>query len=118
MRTLSEIIEDCKLNKKPSIDELRYSVIVLTSLTNMASGVLMRFYNADEKSIEKIRIENIFKGYSTALNKSPKEWLGWVNDPENPEYQSFHAMGTKLVEKALRGELPNQKKTESEARKC
>jgi len=42
--------------------------------------------------------------------KHLKEWLGWNNDPENPDYQRFHAIGSKLVEKALRGELPNQKK--------
>jgi hypothetical protein len=48
--------------------------------------------------------------YHDALNKSPKEYLGWNNDPENPDYQKFHAMGSKLVDKALRGELPNQKK--------
>jgi hypothetical protein len=47
--------------------------------------------------------------YGKALNKSPKEYLGWNNDPENPEYQKFHAMGSRLVDKALRGELPNQK---------
>lgn len=112
MRNLSEIIEDCKLNKRPSTDELRYAVIALTSLTNMASGTLREFYKDDTNPLDKMRIENIHKAYSTALNKSPKEWLGWNNDPENPEYQRFHAMGSKLVDKALRGELPNQKKQE------
>lgn len=110
MRNLIEIIEDCKLNKKPSIDELRYSVIALTSLMNMATSTLRKLYKEDMNALEKMCLENIYNAYSTALNKSPKEWLGWNNDPENPEYQKFHAWGKKLVDKALKGELPNQKK--------
>lgn len=119
MRKLSEIIEDCKLNKKPSVDELRYAVIALTSLMNFAMSALNGFYKDDIKIFNKMHIENTHNAYRhienthntyrTALNKSPKEWLGWNNDPENPEYQRFHAIGSKLVEKALKGELPNQK---------
>lgn len=110
MRNLIEIIEDCKLNKKPSIDELRYSVIALTSLMNMATSILRKLYKEDMNVLEKMRLENIHNAYSTALNKSPKEWIGWDSDPENPEYQKFHAWGKKIVDKALKGELPNQKK--------
>lgn len=60
--------------------------------------------------IKKMKLDNSFNMCKTALNKPPKEYLGWSNDPENPEYQRFHKMGMKLVEKALKGELPNQKK--------
>jgi hypothetical protein len=109
MRKLADIIEDCKLNKRPEYDELRYAVIALTSLMNMSSGKLMRFYKEDTKPIDKLLIDNFYNAYHTALNKSPKDWLGWNNDPENPEYQRFHAIGSKLVDKALNGELPNQK---------
>lgn len=110
MRDLVDIIEACKLNEKPSVDELRYAVIALASLDNLAMGVLMDSYRDDTRPLGKTRIEDIYKAHNTALNKSPKEWLGWGNDPENPEYQRFHAMGVKLLEKALRGEPPNQEK--------
>jgi len=109
MRDLNEIIEDCKLNKKPTVDELRYAVIALTSIANLMQSALMEIYRRTDNSFAKIRIENAYNAYSNALNKSPKEWLGWNNDPENPEYQRFHAIGSKLVERALKGELPNQK---------
>ena len=113
MRDLADIIEACKLNEKPSVDELRYAVIALTSLDNMAMGVLMDFYRDGAKPLTKTRVKDIYEAHNTALNKSPKEWLGWNNDPENPEYQRFHAMGVKLVERALKGELPNQRAKES-----
>ena len=109
MRKLSEIIEDCKLNKKPSVDELRYAVIALTSLMNMANSKLLQVYKNNTEPRSKMVVENHYNTHRTALNSSPKEWLGWENDPENPEYQRFHAMGVKLLEKALKGELPNQK---------
>ena len=95
---------------KASVDELRYAVIALASLDNLAMGVLMDSYRDDTRPLGKTRIEDIYKAHNTALNKSPKEWLGRDNDPENPEYQRFHAMGVKLLKKALKGELPNQKK--------
>ena len=114
MRDLAGIIEACKLNEKPSVDELRYAVIALASLTNMAVSALTKIYEneilSDSPLSNKIRVENVRRAYGIALNKSPKEWLGWENDPENPEYQRFHAMGVKLLEKALKGELSNQKK--------
>jgi len=109
MRNLSEIIEDCKLNKKPSVDELRYSVIALTGLLNLAVNNLLKFYTDDTHPLDKMLIENTHQAYQTALNKSPKEWLGWSNDPENPEYQRFHHTAIKLFDMALKGELPNQK---------
>jgi len=109
MRTLVEIIEDCKLNKEPSIDELRYAVIALTSIINMTTSTLMELYKKDMNVLEKKRLENTYNAYSTVLNKSPKEWLGWNNDPENPAYQKLYSIGSKLLDKALKGELPNQK---------
>lgn len=114
MRNLSEIIEDCKTNGTPDYEELRYSVLVMTSVLNMVNSELIKLYVTGEMPKEFIRKMKLEGGtctmYRTALNKSPKEYLGWNNDPENPEYQKFHAIGTRLVEKALKGELPNQKK--------
>ena len=110
MRDLADIIEACKLNEKPSVDELRYAVIALASLDNLAMGVLMDFYRDGAKPLTQTRVKDIYEAHDTAVNKSPNEWLGWNNDPENAEYQRFHAMGVKLVKKAVKGELPNQKK--------
>jgi hypothetical protein len=114
MRNLSEIIEDCKLNGRPDYEELRYSVLVMTGILNMVNSELIKLYIEGEMPKEVIRKIKLEKGvctmYHTALNKSPKEYLGWNNDPENLEYQKFHTIGSKLVDKALKGELPNQVK--------
>lgn len=113
MRNLSDIIEDCKTNGKPNYNELRYSVLVLTSILNMDHNNLREELLREKetpKFIRELKAKNSFDMYHTALNKSPKEYLGWNYDPKNPEYQKFHTIGNKLVEKALKGELPNQKK--------
>jgi hypothetical protein len=112
MRNLSDIIEDCKTNGRPDYDELRYSLLVMTGVLNMVNGELVKPYvegKMPNKLVRKLTLDSICTMYGKALNKSPKEYLGWNNDHENPDYQKFHAMGTKLVEKALKGELPNQR---------
>ena len=109
MKNLFEFIEDCKLNEPVDGQDLRYAVIALTTLLNMASSKLMRFCTKDISSLDELRIVHLYKTYNTALTNSPKDWLGWSNDPANPEYQSFHKMATNIVDKAIKGELPNQK---------
>ena len=111
MRNLSDIIEDCKTNKRPEYDELRYSVLVLTSILNMDHRVLREELLREKetpKFIREMRAKNSFDMYHTALNKSPKEYLGWNNDPENPDYQKFHAAGNKLLDKVIQN-IENKK---------
>lgn len=115
MRNLSEIIDDCKTNGRPDYEELRYSVLVMTGILNLVNSELTKLYvegKMPPEFIRKLKLDGgICSMYGKALNKSPKDYLGWNHDPENPEYQRFHAMCNKLVEKNLKGELPNQKKT-------
>ena len=113
MRDLSEIIEDCKLNQKPDYDELRYSVLVLTGVLNLVNNDLCTLYvegKMPNELVRRLKLDGICTMYSKALRKPPKEYLGWNNDPENPDYQAFHKVAKKLMGKALKGELPNQKK--------
>ena len=114
MRNLADIIEDCKTNGRPDYEELRYAVLVMTGVLNLVNHELTKLYVEGKMPHEVIRKMKLDGGicsmYGNALRKSPKEYLGWNNDPENPDYQRFHAIGSKLVDKALKGELPNQKK--------
>jgi hypothetical protein len=112
MRNLYDIIEDCKTNGRPDYEELRYALLVMTGVCNTVNGELRRLYvdgKMPNELIRKLKIDGICSMYGKALNKPPKEYLGWDGDPENPEYQRFHKAGMKLVDMALKGELPNQK---------
>ena len=112
-RTLFEIIEDCKTNGRPEYEELRYAVLVMTGVLNLVNSELTKLYVTGEMPSELVRKLKTNGGicamYGNALRKPPKEYLGWDSDPENQDYQCFHALGNKLVDKALAGELPNQK---------
>jgi len=109
MKKLSEIIDYCKKNKEVDAYDLIYAVVALTYLLNMANSKLLRFYKNDMNKLDKLILENHYKACNAAMNKPPKEWIGWTNDPENPECQEFHSFAEKLVDKAIKGELPNQK---------
>lgn len=104
MKTLDEIIEELKTNGKPEYEDLRYSVLVLVGMLNM-DHINLRNVLMSEKElsplVKKLKAENSFSMYKTALNKPPKEYLGWNNDPENPEYQKFHALGLKILDKVM-----------------
>lgn len=111
MKTLIEIIEEVKTNGKPTYEELRYALLASDSLLTFALMDLRKvLFNNPSPMIIKF-MKNDMK-YSNALNKPPKEWIGWNNDPENPEYQKFHSMGIKLFNKAMNDKLPNQNKQE------
>jgi hypothetical protein len=115
MRTLSEIIESVKTNEKPDYEELRYALIAMTYLMNDTS----RWYREllmgkmSPLMIEFMKKEN---RYGKALAMSPKEYIGWSNDPENPKYQQEHAVFQKIFDKAMKGELPNQKRKQEESK--
>lgn len=99
MRTLCEIIEDVKDNKKPDYEELRYALLVLDFMFNMAHNNLIKELSSEKRSqdfVREIKAQNSFDMAKNALNKSPKDYLGWNNDPENPEYQKRRKISNKI----------------------
>lgn len=94
VRNLIDIVEDVKDGNRPDYEELRYALLVYVSMFNIEHRqlreVLMR---------EGAQPKNSFDMYKSALNKSPKEWLGWANDPENPDYQKLRKAGNKVIDK-------------------
>lgn len=106
MRTLYEIIEDVKDNKKPDYEEIRYALLVYNFLFNMDHRNLREELLKEErpaKFIRELKAQNSFDMAKNALNKSPKDYIG-SDDPENLEYQKFRKMGNKLLDKFMNKE--------------
>lgn len=104
MRTLYEIIEDVKDNKKPDYEEIRYALLVYNFLFNMDHINLRKELLSENRSpefIRKLKADNSFNMAKTALNKSPKEYVG-NDDPENPEYQRRRTIGNKIFDKIMK----------------
>lgn len=96
MRTLFEIIEDAKSNGNPSKDELFYALLALDSASIL---VRMSLRKDDHREMRK---ENAHKAMRNALQNDPQEYLGWGNDPANPEYQKKRKAAHKLFDKVMK----------------
>jgi len=105
MRTLLEIIEEVKDGGKPDYDELRYALLAYQSMFVMDHNKLLNELTSEKDTkpfIKKMMADNSFNMFKTALNKSPKEWLGWNNDPDNPDYQSSRKLSEKIFNKVMK----------------
>jgi hypothetical protein len=101
MRILAEIIEDVKSGKEVSTEELKYSLLVYEFMFSMDHRNLRESLISEKVNplVNKLRADNSFNMLKNALNKSPKEYLGWNNDPDNPEYQKRRKIGLKIIDK-------------------
>lgn len=88
----------------PTYEECYYAMLVYSSMFNMDHRILRETLLAEKQSpeiVRKLKAENSFSMFKTALSKSPKDYLGWNNDPANPEYQRFRKAGENLLNKVI-----------------
>jgi hypothetical protein len=105
MRTLYEIAEDAKDGNMPSREECYWAMLCFIVLLNSDHTKLIETLLSDKPSpefIRKMKADNSYNAYRTALNKSPKDYLGPNWDPSNPEYQRFRKIGNKIVNKFIK----------------
>ena len=105
MRTLYEIIDSAKSGDMPTHEECYYAMLVYEFMFTMDHIRLREELLAENRPPEMIRklfAENSFRMYKGALDKSPKEYLGWNDNPANPEYQKRRKIGEKILDKAIK----------------
>ena len=102
MRTLSDILEDVKSGGKPDYDELYYSVLAMEALMVFNNSDMRRLTRIPGPIIKMTATES-FRRFKEALEKNPKEWVGWNNDPGNPEFQKRRQAAISLVKKIAGG---------------
>ncbi len=103
MRTLFEIIDSAKSGQKPAYEECYWAMLALVALHTFDSMSLSRLVeHPNSKFITpKSEFEESWRRAKTALNKSPKEWVGPNNDPANPDYQKMRNIGLKIIDKLI-----------------
>ena len=105
MKTLSEIIEICRSGGKPDIDDARIAICAMDILMTFDSTHLMRMAQRENEGKNPLLVtamrsfEDRFNRVKKALSKSPLEWLGDNNNPDNPEVQRRRDVSKKLVSK-------------------
>lgn len=103
MRTLFEIIELVKDGGKPDYEELLYSVIALDALWHFDHHAIHRMAHEKENFFNnpEYQSEESYRRLKAALDKDPKSYVGWGNDPKNPSYQEFRKWAINLADKVL-----------------
>ena len=102
MRTLSEIIDSAKDGNKPSHDECYWAMLALSALHHFDHRALMELPDKTNAQLA-FRLnwerEETFRRSKAAYAKSPQEYVGWNNDPANPEYQRERQVALRLFKK-------------------
>lgn len=105
MRTLLEIIDATRDGGRPEYDELRYAVCALDALTTFDEMALRKLVEAENEGKNpvlvwsaKFQYEERFNRMKRALNADPKTWVGWDNDPDNPEFVKRRQSAIRLFE--------------------
>lgn len=108
MKKLIDIIEAVKSNKRPDYEELRYAILALSALHTFEHRAISKLAEGERKKTRPFLVysaewqfKESFRRNKSAFNKSPKEWMGWSNDPENPDYQRLRAISNKLIDRVF-----------------
>ncbi len=108
MRSYLDIIIDLKEGKTVDYEEARLGMIMANDLLYFAEKDVERLLDDNTKPIIKELVRKSPETRIKSRKLSPEEYLG-SHHPDNPEQKKFMELGNKLLNKALKGELPNQK---------
>jgi hypothetical protein len=103
--TLNEIIEVVRSGEKPEYDDLRYAVCALDALSTFDRMSFMRLARAEwegKSQSTQTQWEDHFNRHKRAGDTPPKVYVGWNNDPDNPDFlarrrASMRALGAELA---------------------
>ena len=103
MKTLFEIIDSAKDGKMPTLEECYYAMLALSALHFFDHRILQGLDKPKHQKEWwiKLQAEESFKRFKVALDKSPKDYVGWENDPANPDYQKRRNIGRKIMDKVI-----------------
>lgn len=87
VKTLAEIITECKDGKMPEYDELRYAVVALDILLAQTNRDLRQASSLKSEFLRRFALQRSDEVKHIAYNNPPKEWLGEMYDPDNPDTQ-------------------------------
>lgn len=104
MRTLGEIIETARDGTMPTHQECYWAMLALNALSTFDSMAFSRMARMEQDSkpcFAVISHEEHFNRNKRAFAEDPKKWVGWNNDPANPEFQVRRSMARRIFDKAL-----------------
>lgn len=109
MRSYLDIIIDLKDGKKVEYEEARLGMLMADAMLYFTESDVKKLLDDNVKHFIKELLKKNPESRIKSRKLSPEEYLG-SHHPDNPEQKRFMEIGNKLLDKALKGELPNQKK--------
>jgi TRAP-type C4-dicarboxylate transport system substrate-binding protein len=112
---LHEIISVVRDGGRPDYEDLRYAICALDALAVFNRSAFMKLAEAEREgrkpfmtSSAQWQWEEHYRREQTALGKPPKEYVGWNNDPDNPEFLARRKRAQAFMQKfeAASGSAP------------
>jgi len=99
MRTVGDILEAVKDGEQPSFDEMKYCLLAIEALHFFNLRAIK--YLSEDKTLfsPKKEKEEALNRMERCLNTGAKEYVGWENDPDNPDFQKNRKNMKKLLDK-------------------
>lgn len=107
MRSIKEIVEAVENNETVTDEEMRLALCSLNRLITFDRMAFIALYQAEKggklstttKSSPEWQCREHLRRVGKAFEKTPDQWLGWENNPENPDYRECRQKSIALVKK-------------------
>jgi len=110
-KTLGEIIDAVRDGERPDYEDLRYAVCAMDALMTFDRMALSSLHQAEAEGQRRIltrsaiwQSEENYNRVKRALEKPPKEYVGWSNDPDNPEFLERRRKSIRAMKSLLEGQ--------------
>ena len=108
--TLSEIIDSVRSGGRPDYEDLRYAICAMEALATFDYIALTRLARAELEGRKPFlvtssvwQLEEHLRRTSLAAARPPKDYVGWNNDPDNPESIERRRRSLSIVNRASSG---------------
>lgn len=107
-KTLNEVIDAVRNGEQVDYDDMRYAICAMSALTTFDRQAFMKLAEGEREGRKPFMVwsaqfqwEEHFGRHKRAGEQRPKDYVGWNNDPDNPEFQKRRGISNKLMQRAL-----------------
>lgn len=108
-KTLFEIISAVRDGERPDYEDLRYAICAMEALSTFDGMAFRKLAQAEREGKKPALVysaqfqwEEHFRRHKTAGEKPPKEYVGWNNDPDNPEFLRRRKLSQRVFDAAAK----------------
>lgn len=107
---LGEIINAVRDGERPDYEDLRYAICAMEALSIFDRNAFMKLAEAEQEGRKPFistsavwQWQQRFRRGQVAMSKPPKEWVGWNNDPDNPDFLARRKTAQQIMSPFMAG---------------